>query len=118
MKHASFIIVAAVALVACGGDKAAAPVIVPPVLDSISPSRGTVGTLVRLNGSTFANDSVRVYFGALASPQVERQSGVLYATAPEGLVLERATTSALSIATGEPTHSSPHSRRSRRRSLA
>ncbi|HWP69799.1 MAG TPA: IPT/TIG domain-containing protein, partial [Gemmatimonadaceae bacterium] len=87
MKHASFIIVAAVALVACGGDKAAAPVIVPPVLDSISPSRGTVGTLVRLNGSAFANDSVRVYFGALASPQVERQSGVLYATAPEGLVL-------------------------------
>lgn len=88
MKHSYRVISALVALAACGGaDKAAAPIVVPPVLDSISPARGTVGTVVRLNGSLFASDSVRVYFGANSSPLVERQNGVLYATAPEGLVL-------------------------------
>ena len=88
MKHSYRFIIALVALNACGGaDKAAAPIVVPPVLDSISPSRGTVGTVVRLIGSMFASDSVRVYFGAYSSSLVERQNGVLYATAPEGLVL-------------------------------
>jgi hypothetical protein len=42
---------------------------------------------VRLNGSAAANDSVSVYFGSHSSPLVERQNGVVYATAPEGLVL-------------------------------
>ena len=88
MKHLIRLSMAAIALAACGGaDKAAAPIVVPPLLDSISPARGTVGTIVRLNGSLFANDSVRVYFGAHSSPLVERQNGVLYATAPEGLAL-------------------------------
>jgi hypothetical protein len=86
MKHSIPFILAVVVLSACGGD-GTAPVVVPPVLDSISPSRGTVGTVVRMNGSLFASDSVRVYFGANSSPLVERQNGVLYATAPEGLVL-------------------------------
>jgi hypothetical protein len=46
------------ALTACGGDSSTGPDIAPPVLDSISPAHGTVGTLVRLNGSAAANDSV------------------------------------------------------------
>ena len=89
MKHSYRFIIAlvVVALGACGGDKSTGPVGVPPVLDSISPSHGTVGTVVRLNGSLFATDSVTVYFGAFGSPLVERQNGLLYATAPEGLVL-------------------------------
>jgi hypothetical protein len=86
MKRIPAALVAAFALTACGGD-AAGPEITPPVLDSISPVRGTVGTIVRMNGSLFANDSVRVYFGAIASPHVDRQTGVLYATAPEGLAV-------------------------------
>ena len=87
MKRMFILAPALTTLAACGADKAAAPVVVPPVLDSISPAHGTVGTVVRLSGSLFANDSVRVYFGTHASPHVERTSGVLYATAPEGLVL-------------------------------
>jgi hypothetical protein len=75
-----------VASAACGGDSTA-PAVVPPVLDSLSPSRGTVGTIVRLNGSAFATDSVHVFFGSLKSPHVDRQGGALFATAPEGLVL-------------------------------
>lgn len=79
---------AAVAIAACSSDKASAPKpVVPPVLDSISPSRGTVGTIVRINGSAFASDTVHVFFNNLASPNVERQGGALYATAPEGLAL-------------------------------
>jgi hypothetical protein len=39
-----------------------------------------------MNGTLFAADSVRVFFGSFGSPLVERQNGVLYATAPEGLV--------------------------------
>jgi hypothetical protein len=75
-----------VAVAACGGDSTS-PNIVPPVLDSISPNRGTVGTIVRLNGSAFATDSVNVFFGSLKSPHIDRQGGALFATAPEGLVL-------------------------------
>lgn len=85
MKKVLLFAVAAT-ITACGGG-GTAPEIVPPVLDSISPNRGTVGTIVRLNGSSFATDSVRVYFGSLLSPKTERQSGLVFATAPEGLVL-------------------------------
>jgi hypothetical protein len=75
-----------VTVAACGGDSTA-PAVLPPVLDSLSPSRGTVGTIVRLNGSAFATDSVHVFFGSLKSPHVDRQGGALFATAPEGMVL-------------------------------
>lgn len=85
MRRALSIIVAAMALVGCGsGDKGTAPQIVPPVLDSISPARGTTGTIVRLVGSAFA-DSSHVFFNGLASPRVDRQANQLFVTAPEGL---------------------------------
>jgi len=61
--------------------------VTPPVLDSISPNRGTVGTIVRVDGSSFAQDTVHVLFGGLEAPTVERLGASLFATAPEGLVL-------------------------------
>src|SRR5438105_7847690 len=71
-------------LTACGsgGDKAVAPTQVG--IDSISPSKGTVGTEVRIAGRGFASGS-QVLFGALASPSVQLQNGVLFAAAPTGL---------------------------------
>jgi hypothetical protein len=75
----------AIALCACGGDKSVAPHIVPPVAESLTPARGTVGTIVRATGTAFA-DSAPVFFSALASPKVERQGNQLFVTVPEGLV--------------------------------
>ena len=70
-------------LTACGsGDKATAPT--PVSLDSISPSKGTVGTEVRISGRGFTSAS-QVLFGTLASTNVQLQNGVLFATAPSGL---------------------------------
>jgi len=85
MRRILSIVITIAALTACGGsDKATAPHIVPPIADSINPSRGTVGTIVRLMGSAFA-DSARVFFNGLQSPKVERQGNQLFVTAPEGL---------------------------------
>jgi hypothetical protein len=78
-------VIATIALSACGGDKAVSPNIVPPVADSINPARGTVGTVLRVMGTGFS-DSVRVFFNGFASPRVERQGSLLFVTAPEGLV--------------------------------
>ena len=87
MRRVLSILISAAALSACGGsDKSTAPNVVPPVADSVSPARGTVGTVVRVMGTSFA-DSAHVFFGTLASPKVERQGTQLYATVPEGLVL-------------------------------
>jgi hypothetical protein len=83
--HRALSLLSVAAVVACGGDKGTAPNVVAPVLDSISPTRGTTGTIVRLIGSGFA-DSARVLFNALPSSRVDRQGNQLYVTAPEGLV--------------------------------
>ena len=86
MRRVLSALISAAALSACGGsDKAAGPHVVPPVADSINPSHGTVGTIVRVMGTSFA-DSAHVFFGAMASPKVERQGLQLYVTVPEGLV--------------------------------
>ncbi len=61
--------------------------VVPPVIDSISPRRGTVGTEVRIYGSRFTSDSLAVYFGDLKSPKVQLSGGSVFATAPEGITL-------------------------------
>lgn len=74
-------------LTACGSDTASAPIRVLPVLDSLAPNRGTVGTVVQVHGSAFESGAVSVYFGGLASPKVERLANGLLATAPEGLSL-------------------------------
>jgi hypothetical protein len=95
MRRTFFAFSAIVAFAACGGgDKPTAPNAVPPVVDSINPARGTVGTIVRVMGTGFA-DSARVYFNGLVSPSVTRQGTQLFVTAPEGLV--RGTTYSLRI---------------------
>ena len=76
----------AAALCACGGDKSTGPAPAALVVDSINPTRGTVGTIVRVTGSGFA-DSARVLFNAIPSPSVTHQGNQLFATAPEGLTL-------------------------------
>src|ERR687883_197173 len=77
---------AAVIVAACGSDKSTGPKqVTPPVVDSISPKVGTVGTEVRVYGRAFAADSVAVYFNALRSPRVQQQNGSVFAVAPEGL---------------------------------
>ncbi|HEX8944219.1 MAG TPA: hypothetical protein VF785_13860 [Gemmatimonadaceae bacterium] len=87
MRRILSVVITTASLTACGGsDKAVAPHIVPPVADSINPTRGTVGTNVRLIGSAFT-DSARVFFNGLQSPKVDRQGSQLFVTAPEGLVL-------------------------------
>lgn len=74
------------AVAACSGDKAVAPVTDTfPVLDSITPSRGTVGTEVRIYGNSFGTSGFAVFFNALASPSVVLEGSSLFATAPEGL---------------------------------
>jgi hypothetical protein len=79
------IVIPVAALTACGGsDKATAPHIVPPVADSINPTRGTTGTIIRVIGTAFT-DSAHVFFNGLLSPKVERQGNQLFVTAPEGL---------------------------------
>lgn len=86
MSRMRSMIIAVVAITACGGgDKGTAPIIVPLVADSINPARGTTGTIVRLFGSAFA-DSAHVFFNGLQSPRVERQGNQLFVTVPEGLV--------------------------------
>lgn len=85
MRRILSMVVIAATLTACGGgDKPLAPNIVPPVADSINPTRGTTGTIVRVMGSAFA-DSAHVFFGSVQSPKVERQANQLFVTAPEGL---------------------------------
>jgi hypothetical protein len=87
MRRTFFALSAIAAVTACGGgDKSTAPNAVPPVVDSINPTRGTVGTIIRVMGSGFT-DSARVYFNGLVSPSVTRQGNQLFVTAPEGLVL-------------------------------
>jgi hypothetical protein len=78
----------AAAVLACGGgDGGSAPVVTTPVLDSITPKRGTVGTIVQVHGSSFEAGAVRAWFNGLQSPKVERVGTSLYVTAPEGLTL-------------------------------
>jgi len=85
MRRVLSVLISTAALTACGGsDKGVAPHVVPPVADSINPSRGTVGTIVRVMGTSFA-DSAHVFFGSYVSPKVERQGSQLFVTVPEGL---------------------------------
>lgn len=88
MRRILSVTISVAALSACGGggDKGVGPKVTPPVADSINPIRGTVGTIVRVMGTSFA-DSSHVFFGSLASPKVERQGAQLFVTVPEGLTL-------------------------------
>jgi hypothetical protein len=76
-----------VAVIACGGDSGSNAKLTPPAVDSITPRRGTVGTLVQIHGTSFENGTLRVYFNGLQSPTVERQGLSIFAVAPEGLTV-------------------------------
>jgi hypothetical protein len=56
-----------------------------PVLSALTPTQGTVGTEVRIDGTAFSAANVRVFFNALESPRVELEGGAVHARAPEGL---------------------------------
>jgi hypothetical protein len=57
-----------------------------PVIDSIAPSRGTVGTEVRIYGRNISGDALTARFGSLQTVRVERDGDVIYAFAPAGLI--------------------------------
>jgi hypothetical protein len=73
------------ALGACGDDGGTGPTGAKPVLTAIQPAQGTVGTEVRVDGSSFSASGVRVFFNALESQRVELEGGAVHARAPEGL---------------------------------
>jgi IPT/TIG domain len=72
------------ALSACGDDGTGTegP---QPALTAIEPTRGTVGTEVRIDGTSFSAAGVRVFFDELESPAVESDGSVVHARAPDGL---------------------------------
>jgi hypothetical protein len=84
MKRIAFLAII-VTVVACGGDNGSNAKLIPPAVDSLTPRRGTVGTLVQIHGTSFENGTVRVYFNGLQSPTVDRQGLSIFAVAPEGL---------------------------------
>ena len=84
MKRIVFLAII-IAVVACGGDNGSNAKLVAPAVDSLTPRRGTVGTLVQIHGTSFENGAVRVYFNGLQSPTVDRQGLSIFAVAPEGL---------------------------------
>ena len=85
MKRFVLALPLAAALAACGSDSNS-PGGTKPALTGIMPSRGTVGTEVRLDGTAFSAANVRVFFNALESPSVETDGNAVFARAPEGLV--------------------------------
>ncbi|HEX6791959.1 MAG TPA: hypothetical protein VF247_11670 [Candidatus Krumholzibacteria bacterium] len=71
---------------ACSDDTVS-PTDLQPVLASISPDSGNVGTAVELRGSQFAKGAV-VLFGSMPSPRVSYLSATrVRAYAPDGIVL-------------------------------
>lgn len=85
MKRMAYLLLAASILAACGDDSTQPNVTSPPVLDSVAPAMGTIGTEVRIYGSGFASDSVQVFFGGHEAAAVEEEAGSLWAIVPEGL---------------------------------
>lgn len=87
MKRFNLLLVSvlAAALGACGDDSQTGLTGIKPVLSSISPVEGTVGTEVRIDGTGFSPANVRVFFNALESGSVELEGGATHARAPEGL---------------------------------
>lgn len=61
--------------------------VIPPVADSIAPVTGTIGTEVRIYGSSFSSDSVEVFFGTLPAAAVEHEGGSLFAVVPPELAM-------------------------------
>jgi hypothetical protein len=83
MKRIATTLIVLGGLWACGDD-GAQPQVQPPLVHSLEPATGTVGTEVRIEGSGFTSDPV-VRFDDLTSPRVLQQGGALFAVAPAGL---------------------------------
>jgi hypothetical protein len=76
-------VVLAVVLAACGDSPASIP-LSQPVITAVSPSQGTVGTEIRIDGSGF-EDGATVRVGTADAPSVELDGGSLFAAAPAGI---------------------------------
>ncbi|HUG40232.1 MAG TPA: hypothetical protein VMM12_07100 [Longimicrobiales bacterium] len=74
----------ALSAVACGDDDPSGPAITPPTLTAASPSQGTVGTEVRIDGTGFVAGA-SVWFNQLPSSSVDLENGALFALAPSGI---------------------------------
>lgn len=85
MKRMGLMLLAVGILAACGDDSTAPTRAAAPVLDSIAPSTGTIGTEVRIYGSDFASGNVQVFFGSVEAAAVDEEDGSLFAIVPEGL---------------------------------
>ena len=75
--------------VAACGDDGSDPITAPPDLVSISPTVGTSGTEVRIDGQGFDATDVTVFFDDIESPRVALEGGAAFALAPAGLTLGR-----------------------------
>lgn len=84
MKGTILAFLAAAFVIGCGGDDGTDVELSSPAIDSIAPVTGTIGTEVRVYGSSFASGA-RVFFDDLESGRVEQEGGSLFATAPAGL---------------------------------
>lgn len=109
MQHARWIaaafMIAAINILACSDDTVA-PTDQQPVLSSISPDSGNVGTGVDLNGQYFAKGAV-VTFGSAPAPRVTYiSSSRVRAYAPDGLVLGTSYTVTVRNATSPPADAS------------
>src|SRR5919109_1394020 len=56
-----------------------------PVLSALTPTQGTVGPVVRIDGTAFSAANVRVFFNGLESPRVELEGGAVHAREAEGI---------------------------------
>jgi hypothetical protein len=75
---------------ACGGGDSTAPKATPPVIATVSPSKGTVGTELTVSGTGFRNGAtVRVGSFAATEVQVANET-TLYAKVPAGVVAGQA----------------------------
>lgn len=84
--HVRAILLGAAIFSACGDGDSTGPTGELPVLTQASPSTGTVGTEIRIDGSGFpANGLPEVFFNNTAAPVVTLEGGALFATAPAGL---------------------------------
>lgn len=84
MKRIILSVLAAAYLLGCGGDNGTDVQVSSPTIDSIAPVTGTLGTEVRIYGSSLESGA-EVSFGEMASGSVVLEDGSLFAVVPAGL---------------------------------
>lgn len=74
-----------IAMIACGGDEPTSPAQPSPTVSAVSPTKGTVGTELTINGTNFRSGA-SVNVGSLAASGVEvANATTIYATVPAGV---------------------------------